>query len=65
MIEKFRKFLANLFKTSDSGIAQSTKGQQALDDFAADVRQTDLGDATGKFDETTKPGEFKKQKEKI
>ena len=65
MIEKFRKFLANLFKTSDSGIAQSTKGQQALDDFAADVRQTDLGDVTGKFDETTQPGQFKKQGEII
>ena len=26
-----------------------------------DVQKTDLGEVTGKFDETTKPGEFKKQ----
>ena len=60
MVEKFRKFLASLFKTSDSGIAQSTKGQQALDDFATDVRKTEPNEVTGGFDETTKSGEFKK-----
>ena len=61
MIERLRKFLQNLFKGSDTGIKQTTQAQKALDEAAADIRKTDLGEVSGKFDETTKPGEFKEQ----
>ena len=61
MIERFKKFLQSLFKGSDTGIKQTTQAQQALDEAAANIRKTDLGEVSGKYDETTKPREFKEQ----
>ena len=61
-MERFKKFLQSIFKGSDTGIKQTTQAQKALDEAAADIRKTDLGEVSGKFDETTKPGEFKEQK---
>ena len=68
MIERFKKFLQSLFKGSDTGIKQTTQAQQALKEAADEfTKKTDITDPalTGKFDETTKPGEFKKQGEII
>ena len=64
MIERFKKFLQSLFKGSDTGIKQTTQAQQALKEAADEfTKKTDITDPalTGKFDETTKPGEFKEQ----
>ena len=61
MIERFKKFLQNLFKGSDTGIKQTTQAQQALDEAAANIRKTDVGEASGKYDPTTPPGQFKEQ----
>ena len=61
-MERFKKFLQSIFKGSDTGIKQTTQAQKALDEAAADIRKTDLGEVSGKFDETKKPGEFKEQK---
>ena len=57
-MERFKKFLQSIFKGSDTGIKQTTQAQKALDEAAADIRKTDLGEVSGKFDETTKPGVF-------
>ena len=78
MLEKFRKFLANLFKGADSGIAQSGKGQEALsklDEAAQDFRNQlpveqveeveKIDSPYGTYDPTTKPGEVKPQGEII
>ena len=63
MIERFRKFLQNLFKGSDTGIKQTTPAQQLKESAEEFVKKTDLGDPalTGKYDETTPPGQFKEQ----
>jgi len=61
MLKKLRDYLANIFKGSDTGIKSTPQAQQALDEAASDIRKTDLGEVTGGFDETTKPGEFKEQ----
>tara|TARA_R110002020_G_scaffold442111_1_gene653264 strand:+ start:1930 stop:3522 length:1593 start_codon:yes stop_codon:yes gene_type:complete len=57
-MSKFKEFLKNLFKGADTstGITKSSVAQEKL---------KDASELFGKFDETTKPGEFKKQKEKI
>ena len=70
MLEKFRKFLANLFKGADSGIAQSGKGQEvtkkAENLLAEQVEKVEKIDSPyGKYDPTTKPGEVKPQGEVI
>jgi hypothetical protein len=61
MIERFRKFLQNLFKGSDTGIKQTTPAQQLKESAEEFVKKTDLGEVAGKYDETTKPREFKEQ----
>jgi hypothetical protein len=62
MIERFKKFLQSLFKGSDTGIKQTTQAQEKLKEAAEEfTKKTDLSEVTGKFDETTKPGEFKEQ----
>ena len=62
MYKRFKEFLKNLFKGSDTGIKSTTQAQQALDEAASDIRKTDLSEVTGGFDETTKPMEFKEGK---
>jgi len=62
MYKRFKEFLKNLFKGSDTGIKSTPQAQQALDEAASDIRKTDLSEVTGGFDETTKPMEFKEGK---
>jgi len=62
MLKKLRDYLANIFKGSDTGIKQTTQAQEKLKEAAEEfTKKTDLGEVTGGFDETTKPGEFKEQ----
>ena len=65
MFDDFLKFLKNLRKEKKTGITATDQAEKKLQEAADQfTKKTDLGEATGKFDETTKPGEFKKSKEK-
>ena len=59
--DDFLEWLAKLLKGGDSGITQSSKAIEELDKVTKVTKE----DLLGKFDETTKPGEFKTHKEKI
>ena len=64
MFDDFLKFLRGLGKKT--GIVNTSQAEKKLQEAADQfTKKTDLGEVTGKFDETTKPGEFKKSKEKI
>ena len=66
MFDDFLKFLRSLRKEKKTGITATDQAEKKLQEAADQfTKKTDLGEATGKFDETTKPGEFKKSKEKI
>ena len=59
MFDDFLKFLRGLGKKT--GIVNTSQAEKKLQEAADQfTKKTDLGEATGKFDETTKPGEFKK-----
>ena len=66
MFDDFLKFLRSLRKEKKTGITATDQAEKKLQEAADQfTKKTDLGEVTGKFDETTKPGEFKKSKEKI
>ena len=66
MFDDFLKFLRGLGKKKKTGIVNTSQAEKKLQEAADQfTKKTDLGEVTGKFDETTKPGEFKKSKEKI
>ena len=67
MFKSIKEFLENLFKTGRSGITtteQATEAARKLKEASEEsVKKTGLGDPalTGKYDETTPPGQFKEQ----
>lgn len=52
MIERFKKFLQNLFKGSDTGIKQTNQAAEKL---------KEASEIYGTYDPTTPPGQFKEQ----
>ena len=65
MFDDFLKFLRGLGKKKKTGIINTSQAEQKLKEAADQATKTNLAEVTGKFDETTKPGEFKKQGEII
>ena len=67
MFKSIKEFLENLFKTGRSGITTTDEAAEAArklkEASEESVQQTGLGDPalTGKYDETTPPGQFKEQ----
>jgi hypothetical protein len=67
MFKSIKEFLENLLKTGKSGITtteQATEAARKLKEASEEsVKKTGLGDPalTGKYDETTPPGQFKEQ----
>ena len=67
MFKSIKEFLENLFKTGKSGITTTDEAAEAArklkEASEESVQQTGLGDPalTGKYDETTPPGQFKEQ----